>query len=104
MGHFERILDKNGSGKVDLEEFKERFCMRMVDGNEYKPSTPMKQAPVIPNAPDDLQRAVTELGHNTYRRFNTVQAAFRSVDTEKDGTLSREDLRRYFIHRGFHKE
>jgi len=102
--HFERILPKGTDDKIDLHEFKKHFCRRMVNHAEYHPSTPLKKPDVIPDASDELQKVVEELGHNTYRRFNTVQAAFRSVDSEKDGTLSRGDMRRYFIFRGFGKE
>lgn len=101
--HFERCLEKDGSGTIDLEEFKDRFCKRMVNGEDYKAQTPKKKPPVVEGLPDDLCKVIEDLGHNTYRRFYTVQGAFRSVDTEKDGTLSREDLKRYFIHRGFDK-
>jgi len=101
--HFDRVLDKNGTGKVHLQEFTDHFCHHIVD-KEYKVPLAKPAKQILPQADDELEKVVKDVGDQAYRRFRTARKAFRSVDDAQDGALGKEEMRRFFRMAGYEQK
>merc|ERR1719440_1036480 len=75
--------------------------------NRGPPEGAMADAPAgiyrpPPNVDDpELRECLRQVGENASKKFGTVHRAWRSVDLEKDGSLSKKQIRQFFDTMGY---
>jgi len=89
------LLDPSGTGKVDFSEFLMHFDEVLTPAHRQ-----VERAPVIGLA--DLGRSmqaatvVNAIGHRMLTKYANARQAFRDLDLDKDGKVSRKELQ-FFV-------
>lgn len=89
------LLDPSGTGKVDFSEFLMHFDEVLTPAHRQ-----VERAPVIGLA--DLGRSmqaatvVNAMGHRMLTKYANARQAFRDLDLDKDGKVSRKELQ-FFV-------
>merc|ERR1719387_2517540 len=116
-------LDKDGSGEVDYREFLKLFGPYIQPGHssggggsrdelplkagERTPSTepgssrgpsPACENPAAAARDEELRKICSLIGDKVAMKFSHARDAFRFVDVDHDGTISRSEMRYFFRH------
>jgi len=89
------LLDPDRTGKVDFAEFLAHFDEVLTPAHRQ-----VERAPVI--GLNDLERSrqvatvVNAIGHRMLTKYKNARQAFRDLDLDKDGKVSRQELR-FFV-------
>merc|ERR1719316_2606773 len=100
------LLDQDDSGEIDFLEFVGLFDP--ILGTSYK-SQATSRAPAIKGLEDrglekKLHQIARIVGDKMHLKFKNVRDAFRALDLDKDGTVSRQELQMFFAGFGLPKE
>jgi len=90
------MMDKDGSGVVEYSEFMNLFGEVLGPGNKMAPH----RAKICVGEDKELERAINDIGKlvgvKLYSKYSNVQEAWREINMNKDGQISRAELDMFF--------
>jgi len=89
------LMDTNGCGEIDYHEFMMHFDSVLGPANR-----PPKRSPKIAMGDRALEKDINQvarmLGEKLATKYKDVRSAFRAFDRDKDGTVTKTEVRDFF--------
>jgi len=93
-------VDKDGSGEIDYQEFQGLFGPYIMPDWVEKREISKKDRGWPDAAPElkdkEMKKVVRELGEAFGKKYKTAFQAFRQMDSDSSGSLTRDEVREFF--------